>query len=325
MSILAHAPLPDVRPSAPRLPDAVGPLSARVANLLAGGSAVRSIASIPDAGSGHPHDHDAQLALWMLNISAVSDFAGVEADRIDSLPARTLHWQLEGSLAAHLHELVPRRGNVALGEHLDRLIDRPGILASELDAAAVQASFVAKAPYLGWEADPHTMALSRVEQELKPHLAEIQAGEYGVGHAKTHAQIYRGCLAALDVDLIDAVAGAPACSLAFANAAWLFGGHRHLRGASVGQLCLLELDSVEPCRRQQAAWDAAGLPEAPRRWYDVHALADVEHAEIIAERMVPTIQEQTPWLVADAAWGAEVTWMLQTCVAQACQRGTGHR
>ena len=90
-------------------------------------------------------------------------------------------------------------------------------------------------------------------------------------------------------------------------------------------LCLLELDSVEPCLREKDCWDAAELPAGARRWYDIHALADVEHAKVIGEQIVPVMEQQTPWLVADAAWGAEVTWVLQDCVARACSDGAAHR
>ena len=104
---------------------------------------------------------------------------------------------------------------------------------------------------------------------------------------------------------------APATALAFANSAWLFARRRHLRGASVGQLSFLEIDSVGPCRERAAAWDQAGLPEAGRQWYDVHVLADAEHQDVVRHELVPAIEEHTPWLVPDVAFGAEVTRRLQ--------------
>lgn len=305
----------------PELPAPRGPISQGVVDFVTGGGC-----EVVDASSGvagQPHDDDFHAALWALNVLQVADFRDVEPDRVASLRMRTLHWYLEQTFESQLRRFVPPQPVDDLLGHLQSIIDRPGSTRGS-SPLAVRNRFLAKAPYGGWEADPHTMALARIEDPLKAALADIQAGEYGVGHATTHAEIYRSCIAALGMSITEAVAAAPACSLAFANATWLFCRDRRMRGAAVGQLCLLELDSVGPCRREKECWDAAGLPAAARHWYDIHALADVEHAEVVIEQLVPAMEEQTPWLVADAAWGAEVTWFLQDCVARACSDGAAH-
>lgn len=308
-------------PSLSTLPEPRGPVSQSVVDFVTGGGC-----EVVDASSGvagQPHDGDFHAALWTLNVLQVAGFEGVDPDRVASLRMRTLHWYLEQTFESQLRRLVPERPVTDLLTHLHDLIARPGTTRGS-SPQAVRRRFLAKAPYLGWEADPHTLALARIEGPLKPSLVDIQSGEYGLGHASTHAEIYSGCLAELGTTVTDAVSAAPACSLAFANAAWLFGRDRRMRGAAVGQLCLLELDSVDPCLREKDCWDAAELPAAARRWYDVHAMADVEHAEVITEQLVPTLEQQTPWLVSDAAWGAEVTWHLQDCVARACSDGAAH-
>ncbi len=313
---------PPAAPSLPVLPPARGPLSESVVDFVTGGGG-----ELVDASSGvagQPHDDDFHAALWMLNVLQVADFVGVEPDRVASLRMRTLHWYLEQTFESQLRRLVAERPVPDLLAHLQELIARPGSTRGS-SPQAVRRRFLAKAPYGGWEADPHTLALARIEDPIKPALVDIQAGEYGMGHASTHAEIYRGCLEVMGTDITEAVAAAPACSLAFANSTWLFGRDRRMRGAAVGQLCLLELDSVGPCVREKGCWDAAELPAAARRWYDIHALADVEHAEVISTQIVPTLEQRTPWLVADAAWGAEVTWVLQDCVARACSDGAAHR
>lgn len=312
---------PAVSPMLPALPPARGPISQGVVDFVTGrGSEILDASS---GVAGQPHDDDFHAALWMLNVLQVADFEDVDPQRVASLRMRTLHWYLEQTFEGQLRRLVPERPVDRLLPHLHELIGRPGTTRGS-SPQAVRRRFLAKAPYLAWEADPHTLALARIEAPLKAALVDIQSGEYGLGHASTHAQIYRGCLEALGTTVTDAVASAPACSLAFANSAWLFGRDRRMRGAAVGQLCLLELDSVDPCLREKGCWDAADLPAAARRWYDVHALADVEHAEVITEQLVPTIEQQTPWLSAEAAWGAEVTWVLQDCVARACSDGAAH-
>lgn len=302
-------------PSLSTLPEPRGPVSQSVVDFVTGGGC-----EVVDASSGvagQPHDGDFHAALWTLNVLQVAGFEGVDPDRVASLRMRTLHWYLEQTFESQLRRLVPERPVTDLLTHLHDLIARPGTTRGS-SPQAVRRRFLAKAPYLGWEADPHTLALARVEAPLKAPLVDIQSGEYGLGHAQTHAQVYRSCLVALGLDVIEAVDQAPAAALAFANAAWLFGRHRHLRGAAVGQLSLLELDSVRPCQQAKGAWDVAGLPASGRRWYDIHALADVEHAAVITEQVVPTLESATPWLLADAAWGAEVTWVLQDRLAQRC-------
>ena len=316
---LRHLDRPDAPPAAPgfRIPAARGPVSQSVVDFVTGGGGTILPVDASTGVAGDHHDADLQAALWFLNLLQVATFEGVDPHRAASLRIRTLHWYLEQAFEDQLRRHVPVRPVADLAAHLDGLIARPG---PELPAAAAELErrrLLAKAPYLLWEADPHTLALARVEAPLKPLLVDIQSGEYGLGHADTHAVIYRRCLEVLDVELHDAVATAPACALAFANAAWLFGRDRRMRGAAVGQLALLELDSVEPCRCAKDRWDTAGLPADARRWYDVHALADVEHAAVVREQLVPTLEQETPWLVADAAWGAEVTWILQDAVARA--------
>lgn len=319
MTVLADAPAPP-RPSsdpADVLPRARGALSERVIEFLTGRTrrlwSTRPTATV----DAHSDDDDVQLALWVLAVTQVASFAGVRPDRVGSLPIRTLHWELEQAFEAELRRLAPVAVATDLLGHLHGLMGRPGSGAGT-NPSTVRCRFLGKAPYVGWEADPHTLALARVEAPLKAPLVDIQSGEYGVGHAQTHAQVYRSCLVALGLDVIEAVDQAPAAALAFANAAWLFGRHHHLRGAAVGQLSLLELDSVRPCQQAKGAWDVAGLPASGRRWYDIHALADVEHAAVITEQVVPTLESATPWLLADAAWGAEVTWVLQDRLAQRC-------
>lgn len=294
------------------LPSPRGPVSESVLEYITG----RSARLWAQRGEAPLDDPDGQLALWLLNCLDVAVDWEVISDRVRALPLRVLHLHLSRSFEEELQRAVPAVDDgVDLGAHIDELVRAPSVdtaaTAAEAGAHAVQDAFVAKAPYLGFEADPHTLALARLEAPLQAAVAEIQAGEYGVGHAQTHAQIYRRCLTALGLSYGDAVESAPTASLAFANLAWLFGQEVRWRGAAVGQLCLLELDSVEPCRKQIAAWNRHGLPEAGRRWYDVHAVADRVHEQVVRRQLIPALQTQTPWLLPDAAFGAEATWTLQ--------------
>ncbi len=304
-------PLDHAVTGADRAPGARGPLSAWVLDAVSGRPSDPLVRR--DRVTMAIDDDDAQLALWLLEITAVADIAGVDpAGRREVEPVASA---LRDRFEERLRELVPTP-EVEPGElwtHLESMrTPPPADDSAAATADEVLATFAAKAPYLGWEADPHTLMLAVIEPELKTPIATIQAGEYGVGHGRPHAGIYRDCLEAVGMTVADAVDAAPAAALAFANCAWLFARRRHLRGASVGQLCFLEIDSVDPCRARAADWDRAGLPDAGRRWYDVHVLADAEHQDVVRHQLVPAIEEHTPWLVPDAIFGAEVTRRLQS-------------
>lgn len=258
------------------LPAARGPLSQSVIDFVTGGRG-----DVVDASSGvagQPHDDDFQTALWLLNVLQVATFRDVDPDRPASLRMRTLHWYLEQSFEDQLRRLVPQRSPVDLLDHLRSLRDRPAA-GQGATAAGLRRRLVASTPYRGWEADAHTLALARIEGPLKASVAQLQSARYGLGDATTdHASPDE-----LGLELADAVSAAPACSLALANAAWLFGRDRRMRGAALGQLCLLRFDSC-----------------------------------IVTDELIPTLERAAPWLVDDAAWGAEVTSVLEDCVAEEC-------
>ena len=288
------------------LPTPRGPLSRDVVRILQGHGSIAAADTYESTGA--MDDGDFQVALWMLQVTEAAGFHDVD-DRVGgSLRVRDLRWYLQREFEHDLRRLVaaPRTGDLASfidGLRHDVAVDDASPSTPTIEVARL----VAKAPYLAWEADPHTLALARVEAPLKQAMADIQAGEYGVGFGDTHATIYRNCLSELGIGVNEALDRAPSEAFAFANAAWLFGSDRRLRGAALGQLCMLEMDSVSPCARAIAAWDHHGLPAAARRWYDVHVLADEEHDQVIRGQLIPTLHASTPDLVADAAWGAAVT------------------
>jgi len=76
----------------------------------------------------------------------------------------------------------------------------------------------------------------------------------------------------------------PACALARTNAMWLFARDRRLRGAALGLLCL---------------GPGADLPASTE--------------------LVRALEQCTPWLAADAAWGLSLDVALSACAAR-CAR-----
>ena len=166
-------------------------------------------------------------------------------------------------------------------------LDGPSVSGHLAESGTVEqlaASMIARSPYQGKEADPHTFVIPRVAGSVKRVLCEIQAGEYGVGHARSHAELFADALVGLDLDPtpnahIDACDGP---SLATSNLVAL-GLQRRLRGVVLGQLALFEMDSVVPNSRMVDCCDRLGLPDGVRRFFQIHVLADAEH-EVLAEQ-----------------------------------------
>lgn len=94
------------------------------------------------------------------------------------------------------------------------------------------------------------------------------------------ARVAMAAVACPPVEAARADADVPACQLAVANVGWLVARERRLRGAAIGHLCVAEL----------AAGRAAGVDDLLR-----------------------AVERSAPWLVADVAWGAQVTRDLADC------------
>lgn len=236
-----------------------------------------------------PFDHDAQLALYILNELHYSGWAGVD-DALEWEPT-VARWRgdlsewLEGSLRACVgSDLVDPSVEV------QRLLglDGPSVsrhLADEGTLDQLVESMILRTPYHGKEADPHTFVIPRLSGSVKRTLCDIQAGEYGVGHARSHAELFADALADVGVDPtpnahIDLCTGP---SLAISNLVSLGALRRRLRGVVLGQLALFEMDSVVPNGRMVQCVDRLGCSDRVRRFFQVHVMADAEH-EVQAER-----------------------------------------
>jgi hypothetical protein len=83
----------------------------------------------------------------------------------------------------------------------------------------------------------------------------------------------------------------------------MFGLSRRWRGALVGHLAVFEMTSAEPAGRYSRGLARMGAPDAARRFYDVHVLADTEHAHL-AREMAVTLARDEPPLADDIVFGA---------------------
>ena len=157
------------------------------------------------------------------------------------------------------------------------------------------------------EADPHTWIVPRLHGAPKAALIEIQTDEYGDGiYRRMHSTLFGDLMRALDLDptpgaYVDAV---PGTTLATLNLMSLFGLHRRWRGAGVGHLALLEMDSSLPNRRYADGLRRLGRPDATR-FYDEHVEADSVHEAIAAHDLAGGLARQEPGLASDIVFGAE--------------------
>ena len=96
----------------------------------------------------------------------------------------------------------------------------------------------------------------------------------------------------------------PASALAISNLATMFGINRRWRGTLVGHLAVFEMTSAEPAGRYARGLERLGVPAQARRFYDVHVLADAEHA-VLARRMAVALAGDEPHLAGDIVFGAQ--------------------
>lgn len=266
-----------------RLPQPIGPNSLLAASALQGARCGAPVVS------ADPFDRDMQLAWFMLNEASFAGWHGIDEAAEWHPHVVELRQHFENGFVA----LVKQRFNdirdpLLVVDQILNAVDGPSMslyLADHGTPDQVAESLMLRYPYQYKEADPHTLAIPRLDGAEKRALIEIQTGEYGVGHRSTHAELFRAAAEAIGVDgdytgIIDQL---PGVAFATSNLVAMGGLNRALRGVVVGQLALFEMDSVKPNGTMVRACDRLQLPDATRRFFDVHVMADAEH-EVIARQ-----------------------------------------
>jgi hypothetical protein len=95
----------------------------------------------------------------------------------------------------------------------------------------------------------------------------------------------------------------------------LFGLHRRLRGAIVGHLACLEMDSTQPNRRYGNALRRLGRPDATE-FFDEHVEADAAHEEIAAHDLAGALAADDPEVAPDIVFGARAMVLLDLALAR---------
>ena len=287
----------------PRLPEPRGPLSQALAACLV--TAPGSLRRFPLADDDPLCGEDFHLGLYMLYELHYRGFDEVDDAwewRIDLLALRArLERDFERRLRDELGEDHSCSEDVA--DHLGRLLrEAPDTgFGRYVECEATLDEFrelvIHRSAYQLKENDPHTWALPRLDGRPKVALAEIQSDEFGGGKPdRLHAKLFGDTMQALGLDrsygaYLDRI---PGRTLATVNLMSLFGLHRRLRGAIVGHLAMLEMDSSAPNRRYGNALRRLGMGRDATEFYDEHVEADAVHEVIAAHDLAGTLAADEP-------------------------------
>jgi hypothetical protein len=306
----------------PRLPEPRGELSGLIVTAL--GRRPRDLPRAPllhgDVLAG---DDDFHLALYILYELHYRGFEGVDDTWEWDPSLLRLRAELERRFELQLREALPgdppRASDVPAA--LKRLLADPGgegpSLSRFLETRATAEQFrevlVHKSAYQLKEADPHSFAIPRLSGRAKVALVEVQFDEYGAGRpGRQHARLFANTMEALGLDgrygaYLDAI---PGYTLAGVNVMSLFGLHRRLRGAIVGHLAVLEMDSTQPNRRYANGLRRLGFDDEAAEFFDEHVEADAVHETLAAHDLAGALAIDDPELVPDIMFGARAMLLL---------------
>jgi hypothetical protein len=276
----------------------------------------------PPAPSDPLGDDDLQLALYL---SYELHYAGVRGvdDRMEWDPrVLKLRGAAERAFEEALRELVPVGGLdvTNVGSELQTMVETDAgpplsrYLETQATLREVLEFVVHRSAYQLKEADPHSWVIPRLTGSPKVALLEIQADEYGSGRPeRMHSALFAGTMRGLGLDssygaYLDAL---PGITLATVNLISLFGLHRRLRGALVGQLAVFEMTSSIPNRRYGNGLRRLGLGPEVTDFYDEHVEADAVHESIAAWDLAHGLARTEPALAADIMFGASALLALE--------------
>lgn len=301
----------------PSLPEPRGPLTELLLDEL-----VAPVHPLP-AWPAPADDEDLHLALYLCYELHYRGLPGVEAEWEWEPTLLELRRELERSFEAQLVAAVPRDAEEVAATEADLALraveeadDAPSLslfLKREGTLDQFREFSVHRSAYQLKEADPHSWAMPRLHGRPKAALVEIQADEYGGGHAdRIHAELFARSMRALGLDhrygaYVELL---PAVTLRTVNLMSLFGLHRRLRGAIVGHLALFEMTSSIPNGRYADGLRRLGLSGEAIEFFDEHVEADAVHEAVAAVDMAGGLIEQDPAMATDVLWGARcLTWV----------------
>jgi hypothetical protein len=315
----------------PTLPEPRGELSAFVVEALQQ-SPHELLPPLPLDADILAGDDDFHLALYTLYELHYRGFEGVD-ERWEWDPSLLrLRAALEDSFEHALRTAIPAE-HVLPDEVPERLkgmiaaADGPSLsrfLETRATADQFREVLVHKSAYQLKEADPHSFAIPRLSGRPKVALVEVQFDEYGGGRPeRQHARLFANSMEALGLEggygaYLDAV---PGYTLATVNLMSLFGLHRRLRGAIVGHLAVLEMDSTQPNRRYGNGLRRLGFGGGATDFFDEHVEADAVHEALAAYDLAGTLASDDPALIPDILFGARAMMLLDELAARRMMDG----
>ncbi|MFE7561614.1 iron-containing redox enzyme family protein [Kitasatospora sp. NPDC057500] len=199
-----------------------------------------------------------------------------------------------------------------LAETVDRLLTATGdsgpsaYLETEGERWQAREYLVHRSVYHLKEADPQLWLLPRIHGPAQAVLMTVTFDEYGAGRPENaHALLFARMMADLGLEpayghYLDAV---PAPALAVVNLMTLFGLHRALRGAAVGQFAAIEISSPPGAARLAAALERLGAGPDGTLFYREHVEADAVHEQLVRRGVIDELAAAEPGLAEDIAFG----------------------
>jgi Iron-containing redox enzyme len=293
----------------PALPDATGPLSAAVIDVLGGHQPAPVRVAEAD-----PWGIDLHLALFVCYELHYRGFAGVDADnewRPDLLGLRA---ELEQHFIAAIRDEVADIGcdDTAVAE-MEAMsiepVDGEGPsyhLRDEGTWEQMREYFVHRSLYHLKEADPHAFAIPRLIGQAKASFVAVEFDEYGGGRGdRVHQVLFAHLMAAAGLDdrYLGYLGDVPAETLAAVNLMSYFGLHRSMRGAAIGHFAATEITSSPGSRRLADALERMAAPEPCIAFYREHVEADAVHEQVVRTDVVGDLLCREPHLEADVVFG----------------------
>ncbi|MFC9602639.1 iron-containing redox enzyme family protein [Streptomyces niveus] len=314
----------DVRPTGPALPTGRGDLSYGVVRALRGRPGSRTpLPSTAAADAADPYGDDLHLALYLCYELHYRGFCGVDPAWEWDPALLALRADLERRFLDALRTDTKRRTDVdeALA---DLLVEPPDgtstshYLKDEGELWHLREYAAQRSVYHLKEADPHAWVIPRLRGRAKAAMAAVEFDEFGAGRAdRMHSRLFAALMTDLGLDTaygryVDTAAGE---MLANVNLMSMFGLHRALRGALVGQCAAVEVTSSPTSRRLAEAMRRTEAGEAAERFYATHAASDASHGQLVRQEVVGGLLEDEPWLEGDVAFGVDATGVLEARLA----------
>ncbi|KDE99489.1 hypothetical protein Y900_011190 [Mycolicibacterium aromaticivorans JS19b1 = JCM 16368] len=316
----------------PRLPEARGPVSMAVLELLTERAPRNHLHRIDvSLHDSDPYGVDIQLALYVCYELHYRGFTGVDPGWEWNPGLLHLRAQLEEMFLTAVQRDVGDIGpeDTADAEMAKLTVEPAGgtgpsyFLRSKGTWEQMQEYFVHRSLYHLKEGDPHAWAIPRLTGLAKAAFVAIEFDEFGGGRSDhVHQQLFADLMVAagLDASYLGYIDAVPTESLAVVNLMSLFGLHRAYRGAAIGHFASTEITSSPGSRRLVDAMERMGAPDTCARFYREHVEADAVHEQVVRTDVVGDLVSREPALDRDVVFGIRAHLMVEDRLADHLMR-----